>query len=345
MRDGIGPAELRFFRRIRKPRPWLRRIVHEVDESSMLHRGSVLVCYCRLADWWARIMLLAELRTGCVWQLKADLASIMRIPTMPFPFPGMDPYLEDPGLWPDVHHGLISEMQAALNRLLRPRYHARIEERVYISDENDPGRSVIVPDLRVAQGPGETGPRNGPTPITAEAVAAPVVATTLVEDEVHEARLEIVDRDQRTVVAVIEVLSPTNKVLGSRGQQNYQEKRQEVMKSTSHFAEIDLLRSGVGIIARETLPAHDYLIHVSPKERRPKGLIWPILLPQRLPVMPVPLKPDDPDVELDLAEVLKAAYERAAYDLQIDYRQEPVPPLPEQYRAWADELLSSKGLR
>ncbi len=27
---------------------------------------------------------------------------------MPSPFPGMDPYLEPPHLWPDVHHALIS---------------------------------------------------------------------------------------------------------------------------------------------------------------------------------------------------------------------------------------------
>ena len=26
---------------------------------------------------------------------------------MPSPFPGMDPYLENPGLWPVVHHRLI----------------------------------------------------------------------------------------------------------------------------------------------------------------------------------------------------------------------------------------------
>lgn len=46
---------------------------------------------------------------------------------MPSPFPGMDPYLESPVIWPDVHHGLISEIQAALNPRLRPRYVARVE--------------------------------------------------------------------------------------------------------------------------------------------------------------------------------------------------------------------------
>ena len=27
---------------------------------------------------------------------------------MPSPFPGMDPYLEHPALWPSVHQGLIT---------------------------------------------------------------------------------------------------------------------------------------------------------------------------------------------------------------------------------------------
>ena len=71
---------------------------------------------------------------------------------MQSPFPGMDPYLEDSSLWPDVHHGLISEMQAVLNRQLRPQYHVRVEERVYISDENDPGRKAIVPDVAQKRG-------------------------------------------------------------------------------------------------------------------------------------------------------------------------------------------------
>ena len=33
---------------------------------------------------------------------------------MPTPFPGMDPYVEQPGLWPDVHNGLIAELRNAL---------------------------------------------------------------------------------------------------------------------------------------------------------------------------------------------------------------------------------------
>ena len=72
---------------------------------------------------------------------------------MPSPFPGMDPYLESPVIWPDVHHELISEIRAALNPNLRPSYVARVELRVYISDDDDPGREVLVPDVRVEAAP------------------------------------------------------------------------------------------------------------------------------------------------------------------------------------------------
>jgi len=49
---------------------------------------------------------------------------------MPSPFPGMDPYLERPSLWPDVYHELISQIRAALKPTLRPKYVARVETRV-----------------------------------------------------------------------------------------------------------------------------------------------------------------------------------------------------------------------
>ncbi len=265
---------------------------------------------------------------------------------MPSPFPGMDPYLEEPGLWPDVHHGLISQIQAELNPQLRPKYHVRVEERVYISDENDPGREVIIPDLRVAAaGRDEQDDWAKETAAGYVAVAEPVVLTTLIDDEIHEPFLEVIDRHDRTVVAVIEILSPTNKVSGSRGRASYVEKRQEVMASPSHLVEIDLLRSGVAIHTRELLPPADYYVHVSRKDKRPKGVVWPILLTQRLPVVSVPLRPDDEDVPLDLQEVLNTAYDRAAYDLAVDYRREPVPPLSEAQQRWAHALLQSRGMR
>ena len=263
---------------------------------------------------------------------------------MPSPFPGMDPYLEEPGLWPDVHHELMSVAREMLNRSLRPKYHVRIEERVYISDENDPGRKVIVPDLRIAAR-SEAHQLPFSSHSEALAIAEPIVCTTLIDDEIHEARLEVIDRQQQQVVTVIEILSPSNKVAGSRGRASYETKRREVMTSPSHLVEIDLLRTGEAIHVRELLPPADYVVHVSRKGSRPKGLVWPILLTQQLPVIAIPLNAEDPDATLDLQLVLNTAYDRAAYDLEIDYRIDPIPPLKSNAASWAGELLRVKGMR
>src|SRR4051794_18765217 len=51
---------------------------------------------------------------------------------MPSPFPGMDPYLEDPTLWLVFHPRWIAALSAVLNACLPRRYVANIGERVYV---------------------------------------------------------------------------------------------------------------------------------------------------------------------------------------------------------------------
>ena len=263
---------------------------------------------------------------------------------MPSPFPGMDPYLENPTHWSDVHHGLISEIQARLNQQLRPKYFARVEERVYISDEYDVGRSVIIPDVRLMTDDSESWRHvTSPTRTSGTATIEPIEITTLIDDEIHEARLEIIDVEHRSVVTVIEILSPTNKVQGSRGQESYADKRRDTLHSPSHLVEIDLLRAGVRIYVREQLPAHDYLVYIS----RAKGLVrrratvWAIPITKPLPAIPIPLRGDDPDALLDLQQVLNTAYERGAYDVDIDYTRDPVPPLTAEQAEWARQTIAT----
>ena len=263
---------------------------------------------------------------------------------MPSPFPGMDPYLESPIHWPDVHHELMSVARELLNQSLRPRYHVRVEERVYVSDETDPGRRAIIPDLQVVASLAGSIWR-GDSAQAGTGVCEPVVLTTLIEDEIHEARLEIIDANRQAVVTVIEILSPSNKIVGSRGRASYEQKRKEVMTSSTHLVEIDLLRDGEHLHCRELLPEADYYVHVSRRGDRPRGTVWPILLPQRLPVISIPLNPEDPDVGLDLQAVLNTAYERAAYDMVVDYCADPVPPLTGQAIEWANAMLGSQGKR
>jgi hypothetical protein len=258
----------------------------------------------------------------------------------------MDPYLEDPILWPGVHTKLISEIQTVLVQQLRPKYAVRIEERVFVSEEDDPGRTVIIPDVRIHRSRVESA---GPvTPVSGEPsveIAEPLVAVTLLEPEIHEPYLVVTDAETRSVVTLIELLSPTNKHPGATGRRAYLEKRREVMASETHFVEIDLLRAGRRMAIRGTLPRCDYLVHVSPEPMRPRGYIWPFTVRNRLPTIRVPLKPEDGHTDLDLQAVFDTAYDRAGYDYELDYRRAPVPPLEGDDVAWAEELLKAKGLR
>ncbi len=217
---------------------------------------------------------------------------------MPSPFPGMDPSLESPTLWPDVHHGLISHIQKSLNPALRPRYVARVELRVY-----------------------------------------------RIEEEIEEARLEIRHLETGSLVTVIEVLSPTNKIRGARGRASFMEKRRETIASEVHWVEIDLLRAGVPSVTNPPLAPSDYRILVSRAGQRKAARYWPVSIRQPLPVIGIPLREPDDDVPLDLGCVLNGAYDDGAYDLSIDYRKKPDPPLQTDHAKWADRLLRERGLR
>ncbi|MDB5296793.1 MAG: hypothetical protein JWO31_2776 [Phycisphaerales bacterium] len=271
---------------------------------------------------------------------------------MPSPFPGMDPYLENPAVWPAVHGQLIYGAAGLLSDQLLPHYVVRPDLRVYVSDEDDPGRKVIVLDVRITL-PAGKGPARRPTrrPISSRLVTAvgvgvvePIEVTVLVDEEVTETRLLVRSTTTREVVTVIEILSPANKVLAARGRDAYLEKRRQVLSSASHFVEIDLLRAGERFSRSLRLPPHDYLIHVSRAERRPKATLWPVRLDQRLPVIPIPVLPGDPDATLDLQGLLNAVYDRAGYgvDADVDYSKEPVPRLPPKWQAWAKKRVAAK---
>ena len=49
---------------------------------------------------------------------------------MPNRFPGVDPYLEYQGFWPDFHASFITYWRDALVQQLPDNYEARIDERV-----------------------------------------------------------------------------------------------------------------------------------------------------------------------------------------------------------------------
>jgi hypothetical protein len=259
----------------------------------------------------------------------------------------MDPYLEAPGLFRDVHANLITSTQHILTALLRPKYVVRIEERAYITNEIDEaaeGRQRV-PDIHVTMRESWAQPMTPSAPsIEILEVAEPVVATTWFEEEISETYLKIIDREDREIVAVLEFLSPTNKVPGSAGRKSFEEKRREIMNSKAHWIEIDLLRGIRMVPIPPKLPACEYLVHVSSRKIRPRGALYPISIKARLPVIPIPLREGNADARLDLQAVLNDAYDRAGYDLAVNYHADPPIPLDDHLAEWSRTLLKSKGI-
>lgn len=263
---------------------------------------------------------------------------------MPSPFPGMDPYLENASLWPDVHHELISEIRASLNPQVRPRYSVAVETRVYISDDDDAGRRVMVPDVRITTAPKRKNGSRRPARAAAGIIAAPETIR-LLNEEIEEAYIEIRDPALGTLVTIIEVLSPTNKVAGSAGRTSFLAKRRDVMNSAINWVEIDLLRGGKPASLNTELARCDYRVIVSRPGHREDVGYWQLNVRDKLPVVGIPLRGKDADVPLDLGAVLGSAYDRAGWDLRIDYTKAPDPPLSPDDAKWANKWLREKGLR
>jgi hypothetical protein len=70
--------------------------------------------------------------------------------------------------------------------------------------------------------------------------------------------------------------------------------------------------------------------------------VWAISLQQRLPVLPVPLLPPDPDVALDLQAALDACFALVGYEDLLDYTAPPPAGLSAEDQAWALTLLQDR---
>lgn len=262
---------------------------------------------------------------------------------MPSPFPGMDPYLENPARWTGVHNALIAKMAAQLNALLDPRYAVLQQERVYIAEFDDPGRRSMYPDLLLVEATPADEPRITVGNVSLLAVAQPV-EVELTEIEMHDAFLEIIDVEDHHVITVIEILSPTNKSPGARGREEFLRKRKQVLSSSTNWVEIDLLREGERFTPVNFATQFDYAVQISRVAERRRYRIWPIQLPQQLPVIAIPLVNQE-EQRFDLQQLLTSVYDESPYRRLIDYTRDPVPALPARYADWAHQLLKSQGLR
>jgi hypothetical protein len=267
---------------------------------------------------------------------------------LPSPFPGMDPYLENRLLWHDVHQRLAGQISRQLAPHLAPRYVARLATRFVAFTPDEQEISILYPDVDVT--PAQLRERlatrdrqplyEPPTDAALTVTPAPLTLFSVTPEQLKLVTVELRDVAQGRLVTAIEILSPVNKRPGE-GLDEYRAKRETVLSADAHLSEIDLLRQGTRPPRLIGLPQSDYFVFLTRAERRRATEVWPINIRDPLPVLPVPLLPGDDDVPLDLGHALRAIYDEARYDLSIDYRQPPIPPLAPDDAAWARKLLAS----
>src|SRR5262245_31589334 len=134
------------------------------------------------------------------------------------PFPGMDPWLEHPALWPDVHDRILAAICDELTPLVVPRYYVGLGRRTYLLQPEDL-IFIGLPDVAV----GSRSPPPAERAPAGQAVGVVDVEVAL-SDEVKENYLEIREVETGTLVTAIELLSQANK-LHREHRADYERKR------------------------------------------------------------------------------------------------------------------------
>jgi hypothetical protein len=260
---------------------------------------------------------------------------------MPSPFPGMDPWLEDPAVFPDLHDALIQRIKEALNAVMPPGYVATTRNRVWVDDElrREPDVSLYG--------------REQPPESTGDTVTLPglvAIGRRRSSDPLEEPYLEILSNRGKRLVTAVEVISLANKRAGRTGRKAYQDKQEEFALGEVSLVEIDLLRRGPHVTAtplsrlRRKLGAFDYHISVMAAGERTTLHAAGIRLADRLPAVGIPLDEGVPPVTIDLQPMLDTTYDRSRYSELFTYTDPPDPPLTPEQQAWAEGVLREKGL-
>lgn len=250
---------------------------------------------------------------------------------MQSPFPGMDPYLEQPGRWRGIHVTFLTCLMARLNAELPTPYTADIEESVQLVEADELSLREAIPDVNVTRGlshPAVTEPSGAGHNL---ATLEPVVLSHPPGEQIKHRWIEIRHAIDRSLISVIELLSPTNK---ADGRSEYLAKRVALMAQHVHLIEIDLFTGGKRLPMQEPLPPADYLAMVSRAENRPLAHVYSWSMRDRLPRIPIPLKAPDADHWVDLQAVFAQAYESGAYGRKLDYAAPPAIRLRELDANW-----------
>lgn len=279
---------------------------------------------------------------------------------MPSPFPGMDPYLEDPAIWPDLHNRLAYTLSEVLNQSLPAPYYARLESRPEVGLMEGPPRRII-PDVSVQRGgpaPGNMDlPEAGGVAVAEPRARASTSLRIRLDDEPIRHQYVVICDSKRggALVTLIEIVSPSNKQPG-HDRLAYQRKQQEVLASEANLIEIDLHGGGRPVVGGDKLwnvlagseRLRRYVVAVSRSWQRdfePEFELYLFGLAEPLPCIQLPLREHEDEPLLDLQVVFQRAYDAGPYRRgAVDYAGPPVLGLDDNEQDWVRQHLYRAGV-
>jgi hypothetical protein len=255
---------------------------------------------------------------------------------MPSPFPGMNPYLEQPDTWEDFHQTFLTEMRNRIAAKVSKEYVVKLQAHIYLHEVEIEGRQLIGrADAGLSHAsPAESG--EGQMAVLETPVLVPLPA---VLDEEKSAFIEIRDRERRVLITVVELLSAANKYSGP-DREAFLAKRHFLLNGPVNYVELDFMRGGPQMPIPD-LPICEYYALVRRTIDRKVAGLWPLSLRDPLPRIPIPLRAPDADITLSLQEIFHTVYDAARYENYI-YDGAPQPPLSAADAAWAKPFVPGK---
>ena len=227
---------------------------------------------------------------------------------MKSPFPGMDPYLEDQGRWPDFHASMITYCRDALSERLQDDYVAQMEA----SSQSSGG----VATLEACCNSFRLGSRRGERYLGRNPPASRRAPR-------HGDRGAVADQQGFERASRIPGQAPAApRRAGQPGRDR-----------SSHRG---------APAADGPLSSSCALLHVRRAPSKPESAdVYAWSLDSSLPTIPIPLEAPDPDTLLDLAEIFALAYRRGRYARLINYSKSLSLPLHPQDKEWVEKVAAS----
>lgn len=282
---------------------------------------------------------------------------------MPSPFPGMDPYLEDPAVWADFHGRFADVLSVVLNGLLPPRYYAKLEVRPEVGIIDDDAGRPIVLDVSIQLSRRRTGPTTATSPetggvATAEPRTEPSTSLRVkyAGESIRHLYVEIRDPTKgHSLITLIEIVSPSNKRPG-KDRKAYRKKQKEVLESDANLVEIDLHSGGEpvtaspapGAVWRGSATAARYVVCVSrawergSEEEPPEFEVYPFGLTDPLPCVLIPLREGEKEIPVDLQFVFHRVYDGGPYLRgAVEYDEPPPVKLSDEEKGWVRDRIAA----